>query len=99
MVADSRTPECRLPPIVFLGPSLPWDEAAALLDAEFRPPIRRGDMAAVGPERLVVIIDGEFDQSFSVSLNEILRLLDAGGSVIGAASTAALRSPNCRARE
>ena len=92
MVVDLEIAERPLPPIVFLGPSLPRIVAASLLDAEFRPPIRRGDLAAVGPERLVVIIDGEFDQSFSVSLNEILRLLDAGGSVIGATSMGALRA-------
>jgi TfuA protein len=92
MVVDSEIAERPLPPIVFLGPSLPQIVAASLLDAEFRPPIRRGDLAAVGAERLVVIIDGEFDQSFSVSLNEILRLLDAGGSVIGATSMGALRA-------
>lgn len=92
MVVDLEIAERPLPPIVFLGPSLPRVVAASLLDAEFRPPIRRGDLAAVGPERLVVIIDGEFDQSFSVSLNEILRLLDAGGSVIGATSMGALRA-------
>jgi hypothetical protein len=39
-----------------------------------------------------VIIDEEFDQSLSVSLNEILRLLDAGVPVIGATSMGALRA-------
>lgn len=82
----------KTPPVVFLGPSLPLSEAAAIAVADFRPPVRRGDLASVDPDRLVVIIDGEFDQSFSVSLNEILRLIDLGATVIGAASMGALRA-------
>jgi hypothetical protein len=80
------------PPLVFLGPSLPMAEAAVLLDAKFRPPIRRGDLASVELGRTVLIIDGEFDQSFSVSPNEILRLLDGGSTVVGASSMGALRA-------
>jgi hypothetical protein len=40
----------------------------------------------------VIIIDGEFGQSLSVSPNEILRLLDGGTRVIGASSMGALRA-------
>jgi len=78
-------------PIVYLGPSLPLDEAQRLLTADYRPPVRRGDL----PERYdgtVVIIDGEFGQSLSVSPNEVLRLLDAGTRVVGASSMGALRA-------
>jgi hypothetical protein len=78
-------------PIVYLGPSLDADEASRLLEADYRPPIRRGDL----PYRydgVIVIIDGEFGQSLSVSPNEILRLLDNGTRVIGAASMGALRA-------
>jgi TfuA protein len=79
------------PTLVYLGPSLPIDAARALLDADFRPPVRRGDL----PSRYagtIVIIDGEFGQSLAVSPKEILRLLDAGTRVIGAASMGALRA-------
>jgi hypothetical protein len=79
-------------PVVFLGPSLPRDEAVRLLDGEYRPPIRRGDLAAVPAGSPVLIIDGEFDQSFSVSPREILTLLDRGTPVFGAASMGALRA-------
>ena len=78
-------------PIVYLGPSLPLADAKELLDADYRPPVKRGDL----PERhdgTVVIIDGEFGQSLSVSPNEILRLLDNGTRVVGAASMGALRA-------
>ena len=81
-------------PCVFIGPSLPLDEARLLIDADFRPPVRRGDLATLDPARLVVIIDGEFHQSFSVSPNEILRLLDLGGTVVGASSMGALPRPS-----
>jgi len=79
-------------PVVYLGPSLPRDEAEGLVAAEFRPPIRRGDLGEVGPGRPVLIVDGEFDQSFPVSPKEILARLDAGETVIGAASMGALRA-------
>jgi TfuA protein len=38
-----------------------------------------------------LILDGEFAQNLSVSPKEILRLLDAGKEVVGAASMGALR--------
>ena len=78
-------------PRVYLGPSLPLAEAERLLVADYHPPIRRGDL----PTRYdgtVIIIDGEFGQSLSVSPNEILRLLDIGTRVIGASSMGALRA-------
>jgi hypothetical protein len=78
-------------PLVYLGPTLRLSVARRLLDADYRPPVKRGDL----PERYegtVVIIDGEFGQSLSVSPNEILRLLDSGTRVVGAASMGALRA-------
>ncbi len=84
-------PHPDLAPIVYLGPSLPVATAAAVLAADFRPPVKRGDL----PRRYdgtIVIIDGEFHQSLSVSPKEILRLLDAGTRVVGAASLGALRA-------
>jgi hypothetical protein len=79
-------------PIVFLGPSLPRAEAERILDVEFRLPIRRGDLGGEFGDRTIVILDGEFGQSFSVSPKEILRLLDRGVRVIGASSMGALRA-------
>lgn len=79
------------PPVVYLGPSLPVRVAQQTLQAEYRPPVKRGDL----PRRydgVVVIIDGEFRQSLSVSPNELLQLLDHGTPVIGAASMGALRA-------
>ena len=78
-------------PIVYLGPSLPPATAAAVLDADYRPPVKRGDLP-VRYDGTIVIIDGEFHQSLAVSPKEILRLLDTGTKVIGAASMGALRA-------
>lgn len=78
-------------PLVYLGPSLPLTRAKAVLDADYRPPVKRGDL----PQRhdgTIVIIDGEFGQNLSVSPKEILRLLDRGTRVIGASSMGALRA-------
>jgi TfuA protein len=79
------------PPIVYLGPSLSLHRARQLLAADYRPPVRRGDLAQ-RYDGTVIIIDGEFRQSLAVSPNEILRLLDRGTRVLGAASMGALRA-------
>ena len=79
-------------PVVFLGPTLLRRQAEALLDAEYRPAIRRGDLATLPPGCPVLIVDGEFDQSFSVSPKEILTVLDSGRPVLGASSMGALRA-------
>jgi hypothetical protein len=78
-------------PIVYLGPSLPRREAEQALVADYRPPVKRGDLPRQF-DGLIIIIDGEFGQSLSVSPNEILRLLDQGTRVIGASSMGALRA-------
>lgn len=63
-----------------------------LLAADYRPPVRRGDLAGLRGARTVVIIDGEFGQSLSVSPKEVLSLIDEGTRVIGASSMGALRA-------
>jgi len=81
--------------VVYLGPSLPHEEARALCpDATFLPPIRRGDLNAIlGSEvSLVCIIDGYFFQDSAVGHREILSLLRSGIFVIGASSMGALRA-------
>lgn len=82
-------------PVVFLGPSLPLDEGAAILPgASFRPPIRRGDLRPLldEPPLAVGIVDGEFFQGLAVSPREILPLLQRGVPVFGASSMGALRA-------
>ncbi len=80
--------------VVFLGPSLALAEARAILDADHRPPARRGDIAAAVREgaETVVLIDGHFEQVPSVWHKEILWALSEGVRVCGAASMGALRA-------
>ena len=86
--------------VVFLGPTLPVEEARTLCDAVYLPPARRGDvLAAILEHRpaAVALIDGYFDQVPSVWHKEILFALDQGIQVAGAASMGALRAAELRA--
>ena len=79
--------------VVFLGPTLARQDAERVLNADYLPPICRGDLAKL-PEhvRFVGIVDGEFYQSLSVSPKEVLELLRRGVTVFGASSMGALRA-------
>jgi TfuA protein len=78
---------------VYLGPSLPLGVARSALDAEYLPPIRRGDLARLPAQvECVGIVDGEFYQNLAVSPKEILPLLERGIRVYGASSMGALRA-------
>lgn len=80
--------------VVFTGPSLHPRDAAALLDATFLPPIKRGDLdpLLVSKPAAIGIIDGEFYQSLAVAPKEVLAQLEIGVTVYGAASMGALRA-------
>jgi hypothetical protein len=79
--------------VVFLGPSLPVAEARRLLDAEFLPPICRGDIDRLPASiRFIGIIDGEFFQKLAISPKEIIKALDRGIKVYGSSSMGALRA-------
>ncbi len=81
--------------VVYLGPSLPHEEARTFCpDATFLPPIRRGDLNAISGSKvsLVCIIDGYFFQDSAVGHREILSLIRSGITVIGASSMGALRA-------
>jgi len=79
--------------VVFLGPTLCREDAARVLDAEYIPPICRGDLGRLPQHvRFVGIVDGEFFQSLSVSPKEVLALLRRGVTVCGASSMGALRA-------
>jgi hypothetical protein len=79
--------------VIFLGPSLPHVEARKLLDADYRPPVKRGDLASL-PQgtKTVGIIDGVFLSESSVGHREILSLLRSGMRVVGGSSMGALRA-------
>jgi hypothetical protein len=85
--------------IVFLGPSLPLEQARAVLpEAVFLPPVRQADLVSalrVHQPEVVGIIDGLFSQSLSVWHKEILWALTQGVRVYGASSMGALRAAEC----
>lgn len=79
-------------PVIYLGPSLPLAEAKDILDADYRPPVKRGDLQRLEGVELVGIIDGVFLQSCSVGHREILSLLNRKVKVVGGGSMGALRA-------
>jgi hypothetical protein len=80
--------------VVFLGPTLPIEDARRELQAEFKPPVSQGDVyrAALSEPDAIVIIDGEFDHVPAVWHKEILWAMSRGVHVYGAASMGALRA-------
>ena len=80
--------------VVFLGPSLPADRARQILEADYRPPARRGDIyqAAEAGAKVICLIDGVFFQDCSVAHKEVLYALGRGCRVLGASSMGALRA-------
>jgi len=81
--------------VIFLGPSLPLDEARQVLDAVYLPPAQQTDLltATVNHRPDVIgLIDGVFLHSLSVWHKEILYALDQGILVYGASSMGALRA-------
>jgi TfuA protein len=84
-------------PIIFLGPSLTHEKARKILDAEYRPPAKKGDflrftMPADGLT-VVGLVDGYFLQDYPPSPIEIYQLIIRKNTVvIGSASLGALRA-------
>jgi hypothetical protein len=80
--------------VVYLGPSLPKNEASKILDAQYLPPVKRGDIpvAVDGGAKIICIIDGVFFQDCAVGHREVLYALRRGVRVIGASSMGALRA-------
>jgi hypothetical protein len=82
-----------LRPVIFLGPSLDINEAISILDADYKPPVKRGDLLQIPQEVEVVgIVDGLMLTDAAVGHREILSLLDRGVSVFGGGSMGALRA-------
>ncbi|CAO3438253.1 TfuA-like protein [Azospirillum endophyticum] len=79
---------------VFLGPTLPREDAALELDATYLPPVAQGDVLRLCAEKpdAIGIIDGFFESVPSVWHKEILYAIHAGIPVFGASSMGALRA-------
>jgi hypothetical protein len=84
----------RMRNIVFCGPTISPEDAQRELDAETRPPAKRGDIlrAAIEGADVIVLIDGYFDRVPSVWHKEILFAMAQGCHVFGASSMGALRA-------
>jgi hypothetical protein len=81
--------------VVFVGPTLPRDEAATILDAVYLPPAEQGSIVrAVRAHRpqAIILIDGAFGKVPAVRHKEILWTLATGISIFGAASMGAIRA-------
>lgn len=80
--------------IIFLGPSLSFEEANKIIKGDYRPPVARGDIINALNEDpdIIVIIDGVFHKKPAVSHKEILKAIENNVLVIGGASMGALRA-------
>jgi len=80
--------------IVFTGPSLLPKEANKILEADYRPPVSRGDVikAFKDDPDVIAIIDGLFHKKPAVSHKEILEAIKNNIIVVGGASMGALRA-------
>ena len=80
--------------IIFTGPSLSAEEGLKILNADYRPPVKRDDILYVindSPD-IIGIIDGVFHQTPAVGHKEILKAIDKGITVVGGGSMGALRA-------
>jgi hypothetical protein len=81
---------------VFLGPTLPVDEARRILDAVYLPPAAAGDLCALlhSPAEVTAIglVDGLFQQQPAIWHKELLFALSRGIPVYGSSSMGALRA-------
>lgn len=82
--------------VIYTGLSISFDEAKSILNAEYKPPIKRGDLYELIEKRddidIIGIIDGVFHQSPAVAHKEILAALDKNITIVGGASIGALRA-------
>lgn len=79
---------------IYLGPTLEIKLAKQILAGDYQPPVKRGDIGqaiAEGVKR-ILIIDGVFFNTLSVSVVEIREAIHYGVEVWGASSMGALRA-------
>jgi len=80
--------------VVYTGTSINHSDARKILDAEYRPPVKRDDIKRLirsSPD-IIGIIDGIFFDSAAVAHREIIEALKSGITVVGGASMGALRA-------
>ena len=84
-------------PIIFLGPSLMLEKAKAILDADYKPPAKKGDLLSLlglsDTKRVIGLIDGLFLQDYPPTPIEVYSILVRKNlTVVGGASLGALRA-------
>ncbi len=82
-------------PVIFLGPTMSIEKAKEILDADYRPPAKKGDLLRLIPSsvKVVGIIDGYFLQDYPPTPIEVYNLLRKKDvSVFGSSSLGALRA-------
>ena len=83
-------------PIIFLGPSLNINKAKKIIDADFKPPAKKGDfinLNLLAERRDIVLIDGVFLQEYPPSPIEVFQVINNKNfKVYGAASIGALHA-------
>lgn len=80
--------------IIFTGPSLSVEEGLKILNADYRPPVKRDDILKIIGESpdIIGIIDGVFHQSPAVGHKEIIAAIKKGIKIVGGGSMGALRA-------
>jgi len=81
-------------PVVYTGTSISHADARKILDADYRPPVKRHDIRRLlkSPPEMIGIIDGVFFDNAAVAHREIIEALKNGIIVVGGGSMGALRA-------
>lgn len=85
----------RSKPVIFLGPSLSRDKARKILNADYRPPAKKGDLLQLilKEVNIVGLIDGYFLQDYPPTPIEVYNLVRKRNvKVLGSSSLGALRA-------
>ena len=87
------------PDVIFVGPSMPIEEARLILpEAIYLPPAGMGDVLGAANHycpHSIGLIDGTFLSNMSVFHKEILYAIDGGAWLLGSSSMGALRAAEC----
>jgi hypothetical protein len=81
--------------VIFIGPTLSIDKAKEILDADYRPPAKKGDLLKLIPTavKFVGLIDGYFLQDYPPTPIEVYNLLRKKDVLVfGSSSLGALRA-------
>jgi len=80
--------------VVYTGTSINHHDAKKILNADYRPPVKRNDIRKLmrNPPDIIGIIDGIFFDSAAVAHREIIEAIRGGVIVVGGGSMGALRA-------